>query len=263
MRYKYIILIVLLCSIFGFTFYKSVEESNQFYKKVITQAKQNNFKVKSTYYSRIYYSPCDEDYIPTVMLTLDLYFPLLAKDFGIDSKNEKPVTVVVYPDFEMMASLLETNIKNVPMGVYHAGVINILSPRLWTNKISETDIKDRFLKEGPLVHELAHYFLDVKTNGNYPLWFTEGVALFYENKYTGFVWRNDLKESSKSIRLETLTKSFRKLDEGKAYRRSYDIINKIVEQSGEQNLQKIIEKMSEGKSFQSALHYVFKKPLVL
>lgn len=187
-------------------------------------------------YSILYftkYSP----YIDLILRVTDTYYPLIANDFQYSA--QKKVELLLYDNEEKLSKAL--NVKTIPMGAYYGGMIHILEPQLWTSETTESKITDDFLENGPIIHELIHFVIDEKMHGEYSLWFTEGVALYYEKKYTGFEWRKDLKEKSKTITLEQLEKKFVYLDSAIAYRKSYDIINELVKKIGESGLQSMIE----------------------
>jgi hypothetical protein len=187
------------------------------------------------FYADIYYTAADRDYVETVAQCLDFYAPLIYADFALDDRPS--VSVVLYPSAQAMAKTLAVDAASPPMGLYSGGVIHVLSPSAWIVRGTESHVKERFVKEGPLLHELAHLATDIKTGGNYSVWLTEGVALYYENKYAAFEWRADLKEESAALSIGDLENNFRGLDEAKAYRRSFDIVNDYVAANSEQALQ--------------------------
>lgn len=223
-------------------------------KKIFSEVNNKEFNKLSGKYSTVYYTNNGESYVNMIMTASDMYYPMIAEEFNWHI-NEN-AQIIIYDDKEMFGKILKTDKNQIPMGAYYGGVLNILSPELWVKKNDDYDIKDTFIDEGPMVHELVHLVIDNRLEGKYPLWFTEGMALYYENKYTGFEWRKDLKEKSKSITIAELESKFSLLDEGTSYRKSYDIINNIVVKYGEKTLDNIVQKMSEGSSFNKAYEEV-------
>lgn len=194
-------------------------------------------------YSQVYFLEDDSKSADLMIRLADTYYTIISSDFNY--KSDKKVQFLLYNDKKLMAKALKTeNEDKIPMGAYYGGVIHVLEPKLWTSQKNEWEITEDFLQNGPIIHEMIHFFIDEKMHGDYPLWFTEGVALYYENKYTGYEWRKDLKEKSKLITVEDLKNRFTYLDVGIAYRKSYDIICGIVDKVGEKGLQEIIENHS-------------------
>ena len=215
-----------------------ISEQKALSKKIMSYSEE--YKIKETLYADIYYTLDDTDFIGTVERMTDVYSPLLKNDFGIDKELDK-LKIVVYPEKKDLESAIGLNYNGkAPMGVYYGGVINLLSPTLYIEYEKYPEFIDYFLEKGPIIHELAHYMLDLKTDGNFEIWFSEGLALYYEKKYTGFEWRKDLENESKEIAYFELKSNFYRLDESLAYRRSFDIINNFVEVNGEEQLQQII-----------------------
>lgn len=211
------------------------------YQKIMSSCE--DFRKSETAYSKVYYLDEDKEMVPLVQRTVDLYLPLLEKDFGI--ANRSRAIVVLYPDEELFWKNIGGRIDRLPMGAYYGGVLNIASPRLWAGEEAET--AERFITGGPIVHELSHFLTDLKTEGRVETWLTEGTALYYEYKYTGYEWRPDLAEQSREITVTELRRRFRMLEEGAAYRRAFDIVFGIVQSRGEEGLQAVFEHIAEGR----------------
>lgn len=178
-----------------------------------------------TAYARCYYTEADADYAESVCGAIDFFYPMLAKDFGVKSE---PVTVILYPSGEEMERKM--NVKSAPQGAYAAGVVAMLSPSLFTE---ENDFLP-YLKNGPIIHELTHYIM-AETFMEAEQWLCEGVALYFENKYTGYEWRPDLSEACKVITAENL-RDFRNQDTALAYRRAFELTYAFVEANSEKIL---------------------------
>lgn len=215
------------------------------YRSIMKNA--DEYSVYQAFYADIYFTEQDKDYVDTVANCIDFYAPLLYDDFKLPETPD--VTIIIYKDAQDMSDALGLHYTTPPMGIYYGGVINVLSPGQWIETGTETYIKERFVREGPLIHELVHLLTDIKTNGNYSIWLTEGISLYYEYKYAAFEWREDLKQASTSISIEDLEKNFRNIDESIAYRRCFDIINDYIEANEEDSLQ---NKLAELKNHGSA-----------
>lgn len=210
------------------------------------------YKISVTNHSAIYFTAQDEDYARAAEGIIKTYLPLLAKDFGLDGAPF--ATLVIFPSKEEMYGSIGYNAQASgsagaePMGAYTAGILAALSPLCWAE---EPPVTDAFISEGPVIHELAHFALDVKTNGNCPEWFSEGIALYYESKYTGNALRGAPTGKTSSYR--ELKTGFRRLNERESYRKSLAIIDFIVEKEGEKGLKYIYGRLRRGRSLDSAL----------
>ncbi|RKD32096.1 peptidase MA family metallohydrolase [Thermohalobacter berrensis] len=163
--------------------------------------------------------------------------------------------IIIYNDGKKLMENTRINKDIPPLGVYYGGVINILSPEHW--------IKDKenfaiiYEKKGPVVHEFAHLIVDKITNGNYPMWLTEGIALYTEYKLTGFEWRRDLK-NSRDITIEQLNNNFYSINQSKAYRKSFVIVNKISKNWGFDKITLLLDVLGEGNNIRHSAKAVLK-----
>lgn len=249
-KIEFIIIFVLIGIIFIMNFDRIFNGLCTVQRKIIMDKSiktVESYKCEENINSRIYYTNVDKEYIYMIQLAVDTYYPMILNDFSLEKNNK--LTVILYPNEDELMRNLKGKLTSVPMGVYYGGVIHLLSPRCWTSTSNESEIKEIFLKQGPIVHEIVHYAVDMKTKGNFPVWFTEGTALYYEYKYTGFEWEKNLKEESEKITLKQLNEDFRYLDESLAYRKSFDVIKEIVDKYGEQKIEEICIDLSKGKVF--------------
>lgn len=210
------------------------------------------YEKKEFFYSTVYYAKEDEQYVDTIGYSADYYFTVLTKDFDVNEDIEK-INIILYPHKEDLSKAMGISYsEKPPTGVYYAGVINILSPSTFSEE-KEWEQMAAFLKDGPIIHEMCHYFLDIKTRGNYEPWFSEGVALYYEKKYTNFTWRADLNGVSEGIRPLHMKSYFKEENEIKAYRCAFEIIDDFVSEKGEKGLMEIYDKLHSGIQFDLAI----------
>ncbi len=196
------------------------------------------WRVEEGKYCRVYYEEGQEEAEMTMRIA-DSYYPMVSADFGWNRKEK--LDFMLYQDGADMGRALGMNEgEPLPMGAYYSGLVVVLSPSQWTKERGNWQQTEEFLEKGPVVHEMVHFALDEKAGGAYPLWFSEGVALYYEKKYTGFEWRKDLKGYCDSISMEDLTYRFQELDTAAAYRKSYECVTGFVEKYGEKALQQRI-----------------------
>lgn len=191
------------------------------------------------------YTPQDEDIIEMVKETTEKSYNELSKVFGTTPKE--PVTVIVFPDTDVMNDVLNIPQDQKSMGIYYCGFISVLSPKAWI--ANNKHFQETFNKTGPMLHELTHLFVDIKTRGNYPAWFTEGVALYFEKQVNGVLW-TDNDDIHNEYSIYELANNFDQLDTNDAYIRSYQIVFQYIEGNGMNNLIKIMDRLGEGYSLE-------------
>ncbi len=188
-------------------------------------------------YSKVYYKT-EKEYAELIQRQADTYYTMIAKDFEWN-KKEKINFILFETKEDFMSSLFYRG--NITMGAYYNGVIGVLSPNLWENQKQYWKKTDDFLEKRPVVHEMIHFAVDDKTMGNCEEFLSEGIALYYEKKYTGF----SMPVSKGQITTKELQQNFDKLDSSFAYWKSYEWVQKFVECYGEKTLQKALQQMAE------------------
>jgi hypothetical protein len=159
-------------------------------------------------------------------------------------------TIVIYPDSVSLAASFGWDKNEKALGVYWGGTIRVLSPRTWLNGSEEMD---RFIKEGPMVHEFAHLMVDEMTRGNYNRWWTEGIAQYMERNITGFEFAVPSSYKRHNFyTLENMENNFDKLDQSVAYWESLEAVDFIVDRYGERSLYSILDNLSHGDSMSIA-----------
>lgn len=201
----------------------------------------NHWKVIEGLHSNVYYQK-EKEYAELIQRQADTYYTIIAEDFKWN-KTKKIDFVLFEEKQNFVSSLLYRG--EIPMGVYYNGVIAILSPNLWEDKKQDWQTQEEFLEKGPVVHEMIHFVVDDKTNGNCEQFLSEGIALYYEQKYTNFLW--DIKENEKQIKItkKQLKENFNQLDSSLAYWKSYEWVKKFVECYGEKVLQEALKQKGE------------------
>ncbi|MDR2650500.1 MAG: hypothetical protein LBB94_12415 [Clostridiales bacterium] len=197
------------------------------------------FHKSESEWSEVYYTDQDAEYIPLIKRLTDFYLPLILNDFHV--KNPRRAVIVVYADAARFRAAVG-RMEALPMGAYYGGVVNIISPSLWMTNARDAFAKDYFIQNGPLIHELTHYATDLTVGGNLELWLSEGVALYYEYKYTGADWRPDLEKQAAGISMAELRNSFSELDDRLAYRKAFDTVKTFVRKYGEDRLQILLSR---------------------
>lgn len=168
--------------------------------------------------------------------------------FGIESKAKTPL--VIYPDTVSMARSMGWDRDQKAMGVYFAGTIRVLDPSNW---IEGEDPERDFVANGPMVHEYVHLVIDQMTAGNYPRWFTEGMAQYVEREINGFMFSVPEAAHENPYTLNELEHDFDNLDQAKAYWQSLTAVEYIIDKYGDDAPLKIMKMLGKGYTMHQAL----------
>lgn len=166
----------------------------------------------------------------------------------------KKVRMIVYNDGESLMKATMLRKERPPMGVYYGNSIHVLNPQVWYGE--EADYKEVYYSEGPILHELVHLLTDHVAKGNFPHWFTEGVSLYFEDMIDDYQWGKELKDSEIQFSIKQLTRDFYRLNQFKAYTKSYRMVDSFVESQGIEELINLIYKLGEGGNLKD-YYYLF------
>ncbi|MBI2849206.1 MAG: hypothetical protein HYX88_03650 [Chloroflexi bacterium] len=163
----------------------------------------------------------------------------------------------------ILAQGVETGTLSGADGVYQAGVIRVVFPS--TEDPDEQGlILEAYAREGPLLHEMTHWFLDQSASGNYPRWFSEGMATYFEAELLGFTWWEEGGEGRRSgLGKNRLEKTEGELEgllfedpgsEKEAYRLAQIAFRILTERLGEKTLLNQILRLREGVDLDQVLY---------
>lgn len=209
--------------------------------------KTKDYKVRETKNFIIRYGVEDEDVIELIEKAAERDYENVCSMFDYHPKDKTTVIVYTHPEELLKNSYLKQ--EKPPMGVYIASTIQILSPKLWISE--EENMEDIFMNEGPMVHEFTHLIIDDLTKGNYPLWFTEGVALYQEYVQTGYEWGKNESFEGNPYTVKELTNDFLDLDEVLAYKRSFEIVKDVVKENGFDYVNQLINDLGKGQPIEA------------
>jgi len=215
--------------------------------------KTKDYHIKETEHFIIKHEKYDEEMIDLVAKAAEEKYIEVTKMFEYTPKDK--ITVIVYDDAQKLMQNTNLEQSKPPMGVYYASTIQILSPRLWVP--SDQNMEDIFLNQGPMVHEVTHLLVDDLARGNYPLWFTEGMALYQEYVQTGYEWGENLNYDGAPFTVEQLTNDFSSLNEMLAYKRSFELVRSLAEREGFEKLNQVLRELKKGESFENAHQLVY------
>lgn len=154
----------------------------------------------------------------------------------------EPPMIVLLSREELNRALKE-DYSMASAGAYHRGVI----------LIGAEEVDKRFA--GTLLHELGHYYVDIKAKGNFPIWYSEGLAQLMELKALDKLWFDAIKEKDYYMySIEELSGDFYGLeDQVSAYRQALALVQSLEElESGQANLN-ILGELGRGIAFSEAL----------
>ncbi|MDD3652676.1 MAG: peptidase MA family metallohydrolase [Desulfotomaculaceae bacterium] len=205
---------------------------------------------------RVKFMPGNRAEAELILETAEYFYLPVTADFGFSLRNKIPI--ILYPSRETLNKSFGWDAKENAMGVYWAGTIRVLSPGIWAGDNDTGKLKETFFSSGPMAHELTHLVVDYLTRGNYPRWFTEGIALHEEYKLTGYVIKSaegSLQQQHYSV--DELTVNFDKLsDQTLAYAESFAAVQYIVQNFGEVTLLELIFELGKGNSLSYAMEKI-------
>ncbi|HYF92955.1 MAG TPA: hypothetical protein VD969_12010 [Symbiobacteriaceae bacterium] len=211
------------------------------------------YEKKSGEHVDVYFTENDRNVAEWVLHTTEAVFLPVTTAVGYEPAERVPM--IIYPSRQELRNAFGWGNGESAMGVYWSGTVRLLSPNVWIGEKRDRDKRKVFDKMNPIAHELTHYMLDYFTNGNYPRWFTEGLAQRIEYKVTGYLWIED--DSSLDQNLYTLSDLDERFDQLKnqplAYRQSFLLVDYMVQTYGEPVLTALIQELAKGTPFQTAV----------
>lgn len=136
----------------------------------------HDFTVLDDYYAQYHYT-CNQADLDEIRKEFSYVYPLINRLYRF--KPPQKISLIIYKDPLQMQNIIHSPIKQLPMGIYWLGQIHILAPSAWLSG-DEQEKKCAFELFGPIAHEYTHYIIDYATYGNYPKWFSEGLAQYTE-----------------------------------------------------------------------------------
>jgi len=222
-------------------------------KKVFAYQTSGLLEQESEHFT-VRYREADAAYAGLVLATAESIYKPVCADLGYNPAGK--TLIVIYPDREELNGSFGWSSQASAMGVYWAGSIRLLSPDEWLKESDPELLAAAFRRHGPIAHEFAHLLLDYRTNGNYPRWFTEGIAQYQEYRLTGEVWA-ELKGDVDCYSLAELEAAFDGLpDQDLAYYQSFLLVEYLTEKYGADGLETIITALAAGQKLPRAIETV-------
>ena len=232
---------------YGYSLYReAIKMSSLFNMRNYITLEGPHFEVK-------YPADVDEAEARLVLDTAEKFYTPVSEDYNFTPSKKIPV--IIYSSKEKLNKFFGWPSSESAMGVYWSGMICVLTPKSWVESDNSRQIEHIFVNSGPMAHEYTHLVVDYLTRGNYPRWFTEGLAQYEEHKLTGFRFTEDrgtLQQNLYSI--QDLTQNFDYLpNQSLAYRQSFASVKFLVDSYGEAGILEIMSFLSRGKSIDEAL----------
>lgn len=202
----------------------------------------------------LYYRPDDGDLAALILEQAEAVLDQVVEEVGYRPAGR--VALILYPDRPALRAAYGWGSGQSAVGVYWRGTVGLLSPRVWIAADDPAELARAFRRRSPIAHELTHYLLDELTEGNYPRWFTEGLAQYVEERTTGYVWPEAAAASLEPplYTLAELTRRFDDLpDRPRAYRQSHLLVAHLAEVYGRSGLTGLIALLGEGMPFDRAV----------
>jgi hypothetical protein len=176
-----VILVVTLClrspvRMYGFELFRDCQ-------RLIASLQTANWPSIEDRHFIVKYQRGDEASARLVLAEAERVYQPLGSYFGYFPDQKVPI--LIYPNRASLNRIFGWGNDESAMGVYWAGVIRVLSPRVWMGDTPVNQRQQVLQTQGPVAHEYTHLLVDYKTGGNYSRWLTEGLAQYAEQTIAG------------------------------------------------------------------------------
>ncbi len=201
---------------------------------------------------RLFYQESDEPVASGVLLDLEeARSELAARSVSLAFPGRQ--VAFLYPSQAALAGALGQS-GSQTLGAYHLGKLHLLSPLAWLPGVEPQAALIEYRSTGPVVHELVHLGLDYSVAGNTPLWFSEGLAQYWELELNGYLWHESgIDWQSEPFALDGIDSAFGSGREYVAYRQSLDIVQYLYGHYGYDQVNEIVLELTRGQGFYQAL----------
>jgi len=206
--------------------------------------------VHETEHFMIKYTPADADIVDMIAEAAEAAYLPVTQQLRYTPSGK--TLLLVQPNKNELRQAFGWSGNESAMGVYWGGVIQLLSPHVW---LSGGESVQEFIHSGPMVHEYTHLVFDHITNGNYPRWFTEGLAQYVEYQANHYEWQTATNNLDSTLYTMTqLEGDFDKLpNQSLAYRQSLAAVRYIAQVYGDDKLSEMISGLQAGHSMEAVI----------
>lgn len=199
----------------------------------------------------VYFRLVDSSVAPSVSLDLEESLRQLQQGFGGASPTRIPV--FIQPSMAALQSTLGGS-YGPTLGAYQLGRLQLLSPLAWRPELGQQAASEYYQANGPITHELVHLLLDYQVAGNAPVWFSEGLAQFWEQKLRGSAGEdNSLDWYGSAVSVQELANQWSAVPEDTAYGESLAVVQYLYATYGAGQMGEIITLLGHGSSLPDAI----------
>lgn len=168
----------------------------------------------------------------------------------------KPILARVHASEASLQQALGGKVAGT-LGAYYLGRLELLAPQVWLPHLDYQEALQFYAAEGPIVHELTHLLLDYKARSAYPLWFSEGLAQYWEWRLTDYIWTEAGEDWLLSPHTwQELEDSFMQLPAPLAYREALSMVTYLYELRDD-GVELLLEALARGRGFKGALEDIW------
>lgn len=221
--------------------------------KVYTVAGACGMEKLTSEHFYVKFRPADRNDAALVLETAEYFYRPVTEDFGYAPRVRVPI--ILHSSRAELNRSFGWEAKENAIGVYYAGVIRALAPQSWIYEDSPDGVKETFVTAGPMAHEFTHLMIDYLTGGNYPRWFTEGMAQYEEYKLTGFTFNDPAGAVNHGFySMKDIAENFDDLpNQSLAYQEAFGAVRYIAGEYGEETLHDLIRSLGAGMEFENAM----------
>lgn len=212
-----------------------------------------DMEVHETEHFKIKYTLADKNTVDMIAEAAEAAYIPVTQELGYAPRGK--TLIMVQPNKNELRKAFGWSGNESAMGVYWGGVIQLLSPHVW---LGDGESVQEFIHSGPMVHEYTHLVFDHLTNGNYPRWFTEGLAQYVEYQANHYEWQTPTNNlDGKLYTMTELEGDFDQLpNQSLAYRQSLAAVRYIAQVYGEDKLREIITELQAGQSLDQGIQKI-------
>lgn len=253
---SFVLLMLIAQTSYHFDFMTTISPVVRGIERQVISLRVENYEILETDHFTIRYKNTNKSILALIAkIAEDKYSKAV---YIFQYKPDGKILLIIHDDPGEMKSITTLGQEASPMGVYYGDSIHILDPSQWVKNAEDIEQMERTLNsEGPILHELVHLIVDHMAKGNFPMWFTEGVSLYFEYLIDGYEWGKEVDFTRDDYTIEELTYNFNKLDQYRSYTKAFRLVKAYVDTNGVSELIEVIKCLGQGKKFDELTNSFF------